>query len=306
MLHAKCAGREGYARIVRNNYEDAQWFANRLLSHDAFELLYNPDLNIVLYRYLPLKFRTKSSFTSEELKEVNDFNRTLQKTQFERGNSFVSYTEIKRKGEEEYSVMFRTVFMNPFTSEYDLELMLDEQEKIGAELENRAFVSKLSVSSDFVCIGRPIGNVQIYILDDQLNVLPKNVIGEICVSGDCLSLGYTQNDTSGRFIEHPFAEGKRLFRTGDIGKWSADGSIELIGRKDHQVKIRGNRIELGDVEACLSRHPHIDYAIATVSERNGDNVLAVFYTLSSATKVDEVRSYLGELLPDYMVPDHLL
>ncbi|WP_173966804.1 AMP-binding protein, partial [Flavobacterium collinsii] len=103
-------------------------------------------------------------------------------------------------------------------------------------------------------IGTPINNTQIYILDSQMSLLPMGVVGELCVSGAGVARGYLNQEelTREKFIENPFKEGDRIYKTGDLARWLPDGNLEFIGRKDNQVKIRGYRIELGEIENVLS------------------------------------------------------
>jgi amino acid adenylation domain-containing protein len=158
-------------------------------------------------------------------------------------------------------------------------------------------------------IGRPIANTQTYILDQCLQPVPVGVPGELLIGGEGVARGYWQRPdlTADRFVEYPFSDDPtgRLYRTGDLCRWRADGSIECLGRNDHQVKIRGYRIELGDIEATLAQHPSVKQAVATVQEKeSGENKLVVFVVANATNSrhSDELRQYLLERLPEYMVP----
>jgi acyl-CoA synthetase (AMP-forming)/AMP-acid ligase II len=162
-----------------------------------------------------------------------------------------------------------------------------------------------------VPIGRPLANTQVYILDQHLEAVPIGVAGEICVGGKGVSLGYLQDPelSAERFIASPFVPGGRLYRTGDRGRFQADGNIEFLGRIDQQVKIRGFRIEPGEVESVLLGHAGVRQAAVCVRERSGggNDKSLVGYVVTeqegSAAQIEqELRAFLKGKLPDYMVP----
>ncbi|WP_299315822.1 non-ribosomal peptide synthetase [uncultured Aquimarina sp.] len=155
-------------------------------------------------------------------------------------------------------------------------------------------------------IGSPIDNTQFYILSNGLTLQPIGVIGELCISGDGLSKGYLNRPelTKEKFIDHPFINEKKLYKTGDLGRWLPDGTIEFIGRKDDQVKIRGYRIELGEIENVLVQQENIQQALVLVKEIQGDNVLVSYLIDSAEINKQELKSNLRTYLPDYMIPDY--
>lgn len=163
-----------------------------------------------------------------------------------------------------------------------------------------------------VSIGRPVGNLQVAIVDPRLNLLPVGVPGELCVRGAGVGRGYLglPARTASVFVPDPFSPepGARLYRSGDRAKYLPDGSIEFLGRMDHQVKVRGHRIELGEIEAVLFQVAGISEAVVIVREDTpGDARLAGYVVwedvpLNSA----EVREQLRRRLPDYMVPAALV
>lgn len=299
-------GKEGFAEIIRRNYQNAQQFAEIIRKNNEFELLFEPDLNIVLYRYVPLKFKNKKEYSNKELEFINEMNKQIQKIQFDRGNSFVSYTKLKRLNTIE-DVALRTVFMNPFTTVKDLESILKEQKSIAYEIERRPISKDKAISNKGVLIGKPIDNVKVYILDEENNILPFNVIGEICVSGDCVSEGYlkeTDINNSNKFTNNPFIKGERMFRTGDLGRRLKDGNIEFVGRKDNQIKIRGNRVEAREIENALLRKEGIKQAVVLLKdiENNGKEDLIAYFASSNKESATEIKSFLKESLPEYMIP----
>ncbi len=172
-----------------------------------------------------------------------------------------------------------------------------------------AIVHEMTSSEEQVLIGTPIANTEVYILDSNLNVVPKGVLGEICIGGKGLAKGYFNQPTltADKFIEHPFKEGERVYRTGDLAKWLPDGTIEFYGRKDNQVKIRGYRIELGEIEAQLQAREAIDAVHVLVNESENIEKSLIAYIISKQEQnVTELRNYLLGILPEYMVPDHFV
>ncbi|QIR40544.1 amino acid adenylation domain-containing protein [Tolypothrix sp. PCC 7910] len=160
-----------------------------------------------------------------------------------------------------------------------------------------------------ISIGRPIANTQIYILDSHLHPVPIGVTGEIYISGEGLARGYLHQPaiTSENFIPHPFNQipGMRLYKTGDLGRYLNDGNIEFLGRIDNQVKIRGFRIELGEIETLLNQHPNVQETVVIAREDVPGNKRLVAYVvphLKSATTVNELRNFLQDKLPEFMLP----
>lgn len=158
-----------------------------------------------------------------------------------------------------------------------------------------------------VPIGRPLGNTQVYVLHDNLRPAAAGVPGEIFVGGEGLARGYLNQPemTAESFVPNPFAEGRRLFRTGDIGRYLPDGNIEYRGRRDHQVKLRGFRIELGEIEAALRSHEHIGEAVVVLrrlNDQDDQSLVAYLVAGDNMPLPSELRSYLRAKLPDFMVP----
>ena len=159
-----------------------------------------------------------------------------------------------------------------------------------------------------VPIGRPIANTQIYILDSELKPMPVGVPGELHIGGVGLARGYYNRPelTAAKFIPNPFSNESdaRLYKTGDLVRYLPDGNIEYLSRLDYQVKIRGFRIELGEIESALTQHPDIKETIVIAREEvdGNKNLLAYLVSKDQKPEISELRSFLSQRLPDYMIP----
>jgi amino acid adenylation domain-containing protein len=156
-------------------------------------------------------------------------------------------------------------------------------------------------------IGRPIANTHIYILDSHGQPTPIGVAGELHIGGVQVARGYLNRPelTAERFVEDPFSgvAGARMYRTGDVARWTDEGVVEYLGRNDHQVKIRGFRIELGEIEAHIARAAGVGDVVVVASENDdGDKQLVAYYTGSTPPSVDQLREHARRVLPEYMVP----
>jgi amino acid adenylation domain-containing protein/non-ribosomal peptide synthase protein (TIGR01720 family) len=161
---------------------------------------------------------------------------------------------------------------------------------------------------DSVLIGRPINNTTVYVLDERMQPAPEAVAGELYTGGEGLARRYVADamKTAEKFAPNPYSErgGERLYRTGDIARFRRGGEIEFLGRADTQVKVRGFRIELAEIEAILNQHPSVKESVVTLREAAPIRMLAGYVTYHTGFKVeaDELRSYLRDRLPEFMVP----
>ncbi|PWE40846.1 hypothetical protein C9I50_14735 [Pseudomonas prosekii] len=168
-------------------------------------------------------------------------------------------------------------------------------------------VKSLAADADSVPIGRPISNTQIYLLDAFRQPVPIGVVGEICIGGQGVAKGYLNRPelTAEKFVPDLISGNSDalLYRTGDLGRWNAQGLLECIGRNDDQVKIRGFRIELGEIEARLATAKGVkDVVVLAREDAPGDKRLVAYYTADDALDVEYLRTHLQGQLPDYMTP----
>jgi len=170
-------------------------------------------------------------------------------------------------------------------------------------------VEEVEEGATTVPVGRPIANTQVYVLDGRMNPVAVGVYGELYIGGDGLARGYANRPglTAERFVPHPYgqAAGQRLYKTGDIVRYLPDGAIEFLGRRDRQVKVRGFRVELGEVESVLCEHPALGQC-AVVARPAADGTKRIdAYVVPAGDEVPsggELRTYLKARLPEYMVP----
>lgn len=196
---------------------------------------------------------------------------------------------------------------------FPLSLLHTLQEKTTAKIYNMygptettiwSTVSELTCK-DRIDVGRPIKNTEIYIVDENLSILPDGQAGEICVAGKGLAKGYVGRDdlTKEKFIYLSQNHDVRVYRTGDVGRYLPDGDLQYLGRTDNQVKIRGHRIELEEIETHLNQFEGINQSVVIATEKSEtDKVLEAFYTSDNHIDTKDIISYLSLKLPDYMIP----
>lgn len=159
-----------------------------------------------------------------------------------------------------------------------------------------------------ITIGKPINNTQIYILNDNNKIQPIGLVGEICIGGDGVGSGYYKNKekTKLAFIKNPYGTGT-IYKTGDLGYWRHDGELVCLGRKDYQVKIRGYRIELDDISNNILNFDSIEKCVVVdKTDSNGKKYLCAYFVSSKKIDIDELKKYLVDILPHYMIPSYLV
>ncbi len=162
---------------------------------------------------------------------------------------------------------------------------------------------------DEIPIGYPLPNYKIYILDANCKLCPPDVPGEIFISGKGIAKGYIKQEklTAQKFFESPFEIGQTVYKTGDIGMWTSDGSIKYLGRKDDQVKIRGFRIQLEEIETILNLHESILESVVVVrKEEEAENYLCAYFVAEKELSIADLRGYLDNILPTYMIPSRFV
>ena len=186
-------------------------------------------------------------------------------------------------------------------------------ENIYGPTEATIYATRYSVNDNIedrrIPIGKPFNNIRTYILDDSGHPTPIGVAGELSLAGDCLARGYLGREelTAKSFVNNPELSEERIYRTGDLARFLSDGNIEFLGRIDQQVKIRGYRIEPGEIENKLSGYQSIkEVAVIDRVDKNGTKYLIAYFVADNEVTVNELRDYLGQRLPEYMIPSHFV
>ena len=174
--------------------------------------------------------------------------------------------------------------------------------------ETTVFSTLTRMNTTKITIGKPLDNTQIYILDTNLNVLPIGIIGELYISGDGVGKGYLNNKelTDKSFINNPFINNSIMYKTGDIGYFTPNGDIICLGRSDNQIKLRGLRIELGEIENVAEQYPQISKCIVIKNSLNNKDFLTCYYTSLSKINTNNLKQYISNYLPKYMIPSYFV
>ena len=203
---------------------------------------------------------------------------------------------------------------------FPLPLLEKLQDKTDAKIYNMYGPTEATVWSsiddltekDRIEIGQPIANTDIYIVNENNQLQPIGVYGELCIAGDGLARGYHNlpEKTEEVFVDNPFVEGERMYKTGDLARWLPNGELDIRGRIDHQVKIRGYRVELGEIEQTLLDYQSLkEVCVVKRTDENNNNYLTAYYVVKGnldSPATSELRDFVSEKLPHYMIPSHFV
>jgi hypothetical protein len=197
-------------------------------------------------------------------------------------------------------------------------LVAELQAATGAHIENMYGPTETTIWSTtqtatggegITGVGTPIANTQVYVLDETMQPVPIGVPGELYIGGEGVARGYWQRPdlTAERFLDDPFKPGNRVYRTGDLVRWRADGGLDFLGRADHQIKLRGYRIEMGEIETQIDAVPGVRQSVVIPREDTPGNVqLAAYYLETAPVDPAAIRAHLAAELPAHMVPAHFV
>lgn len=265
-----------------------------LISGSVMEIYKDDHDEFILYKILKENRATIIKVTPSHLKLLKEMD-----------NSKSSIKKIIVGGEDLKVELAKEIY-NSFKGNVEIYNEYGPTETVVGCMIHKYDINKdLKVS---VPIGVPIDNVQIYILDKYLNVMPSGVAGEIYISGDGVARGYLNKKqlTNEKFIENPFIAGKTMYKTGDKARYIKNGIIEYIGRDDKQVKIRGHRIEIGEIEERLLVHPFVKDAIVSYKQLDSYSILYAYIVAKESITTDELKSWLKKTLPNYMMPNKFI
>lgn len=214
------------------------------------------------------------------------------------------------KSNLDYLDTFKAMLLSgePFTSDIYYEMRKNSHAHIYntcGPSENHIWICGCELLSDDITLGYPVRNTQIYIMDEHQGILPIGVPGELCVSGDCIGLQYLNRPELNKvkYVPHPFLRNQVLYRTGDLALIRSNGVIEPLGRMDTQVKIRGLRVELGEIESNICAFNGITNTAVVIVKHDGKDFLCAFYQSTLEIDEAELKAALAKIMPNYMIPN---
>ena len=288
-----------YKEVLDGLVDKTNWMYRFLKQYDFIEVYAPPTLNILLYRYIPenlLSNHKSNILTQEEQNSINKANEELQQLQFQEGNFFVSQTRLKI-GPEAEKVWLRVVLMNPFTSKKDIQaVVLNQFQKLSISAQTETCIYSLTVP-----IGKSISNTKVLILDDRKKIQPPGAIGEICIVGDAVANYLNENNGGIGYTKNPFDESKIMYCTGDFGRYLQDGNLLYEGRRDQQVKIAGNRVNVSEIRKVTLEVKDIRDAFIPIHQ----NQIVMFVEGDEILK-NEIQLKLQTNLPRFMQPARIM
>lgn len=266
-----------------------------LISGNMIAIYYDDGTEFILYKILRENKATVVKLTPSHLTLLKDI---------ENGDSSIRRLIV---GGENLKVSLAKDIHNKFGGDVEIYNEYGPTETVvGCMIYQYNIAKDIGVS---VPIGVPVDNVQVYILDKNFNIVSSGAIGEIYISGDGVARGYLNREelTNEIFIENPFIKGKRMYKTGDTGKYLNNGNIEYVGRSDKQVKIRGHRIELGEIEKYLQENEFIKDAFVIDKENIiGEKILYAYLISEEELDNSELKRWLSRFVPKYMIPTNFI
>jgi len=303
--------------ITNKNVTAFLYWAAKEFHSDSFDLVYAATSHCFDLSAYEMFFTLSVGKTIKLLNNALEINKELKKDKKVLINTVPS--SIRNLIEEDFSSLKNASIINlagePFPVDIARELV-----NTSAEIRNLYGPSEDTTYSTYyklekgkayktIPIGKPISNTQAYILDENLQLTPLGIVGKLYLSGEGVALGYLNKKelTEAKFIKNPFYDNCIMYDTGDLAKWCLDGNIEFLGRKDHQVKLRGYRIELEEIENTLLQISNtVKQVVVVVKQFKGADVLVAYYTGGEEISKNDFKDYLQNILPVYMIPQYYI
>ncbi|MRX70530.1 amino acid adenylation domain-containing protein [Flavobacterium resistens] len=301
---------KGAINIYKGFTNTVKWYAEKINERDRISIVSNLSFDLTQKNYFaPLivgariyidsdfdPISAKSFIKKQQITVINCAPTLFYSLLEENQEDLISLKKVILGGES-----IKLELIRDFLKKYDVDIFNSYGPSEASDVSVEYQLKKDEI--DLIPIGRPIRNTKIFILDKESNQVPIGVIGEICIGGIGLGLGYLGND---KFTKDKFictSKYGNIYKSGDSGRWLPDGNIEFLGRNDHQVKIRGYRIELGEIETFILKYSKELIQVAVeAKEMNQEKILVAYLVSGSEIDKSDLRSFLQERLPYYMVP----
>lgn len=301
--------------ITNKNVTAFLYWAKKEFNTDSFDLVYAATSHCFDLSAYEMFFTLSVGKTIKLLSNALEFSKELKNDKKVLLNTVPS--SIRNLIEEDFAALENVSVINlagePFPVDIARELLKTNAEirNLYGPSEDTTYSTTYKLEKDktykSIPIGKPIANTQAYILDQNLQLTPLGIVGKLYLAGEGVALGYLNKGelSATKFIQNPFIENSVMYDTGDMVKWFPDGNIEFLGRKDHQVKLRGYRIELEEIENCLLQFSDtLKQVVVVVKQFKGADVLAAYYTGGEGISKNDFKEYLQNILPGYMIPQY--